>query len=75
MSKSDSPLWTPPPHPEWLRAMNQEGAYFNLAAVVPLDEASLIEHAPGHGTSMISATSCGGNRFACWSKRWKRKRS
>ena len=43
MSKSDSPLWTPPPHPEWLRAMNQEGSYFNLAAVVPLDEASLIE--------------------------------
>jgi len=45
MSKSDSPLWTPPPHPEWLRAMNQEGSYFNLAAVVPLDEASLLLHA------------------------------
>jgi hypothetical protein len=45
MNKSDSPLWTPPPHPEWLRVMNQEGSYFNLAAVVPLDEDSLLRHA------------------------------
>jgi hypothetical protein len=45
MSKSTSPLWAPPPHPEWLCAMNQEGSYFNLAAVVPLDEASLLQHA------------------------------
>ncbi len=45
MSKSAGPLWTPPPHPEWLGAMNQEGSYFNLAAVVPLDEASLLQHA------------------------------
>jgi Sulfotransferase family len=45
MKKSDSPLWTPPPHPEWLTAMNQEGRYFNLPAVVPLDEESLLQHA------------------------------
>lgn len=45
MKKSDSPLWTPPPHPEWLTAMNQEGSYFNLPAVVPLDEESLLQHA------------------------------
>ncbi len=45
MSKSGSPLWTPPPHPEWLGTMNQEGSYFNLEAVVPLDEASLLQHA------------------------------
>jgi len=45
MNRSDSPLWMPPSHPEWLCAMNQEGSYFNLAAVVPLDEASLVQHA------------------------------
>ncbi len=45
MSRSDSPLWTPPPHPEWLAAMNREGSYFNLPAVVPLDEESLLQHA------------------------------
>jgi len=45
MSKSGSPLWTPPPHPEWLSAMNREGSYLNLPAVVPLDEASLLQHA------------------------------
>ena len=45
MSKSGSPLWTPPPHPEWLGAINQEGSYFDLEAVVPLDETSLLQHA------------------------------
>jgi len=45
MSRSDSPLWAPPPHPEWLSAVNREGSYFNLAAVVPLDEESLLQHA------------------------------
>ena len=45
MSKSGSALWTPPPHPEWLSAMNREGSYLNLPAVVPLDEASLLQHA------------------------------
>ncbi len=45
MSRPDTPLWTPPPHPEWLSAMNREGSYFNLPAVVPLDEESLLQHA------------------------------
>lgn len=45
MRKPDSPLWTPSPHPEWLNAMNREGSYLNLAAVVPLDEDSLLAHA------------------------------
>jgi len=45
MSHDDKPLWTPPPHPDWLSAMNREGSYFNLPAVVPLDEESLLRHA------------------------------
>ncbi len=45
MNKSGSPLWTPPPHPGWLEAMNREGSYLDLEAVVPLDEASLLQHA------------------------------
>jgi hypothetical protein len=45
MSRPGSPLWTPPPHPEWLSVMNREGSYFNLPAVVPLDEESLLQHA------------------------------
>ena len=36
------PLWTPPPRPDWVAAMNREGSYFDLPHVVPLDEASLI---------------------------------
>ena len=45
MKESNSPLWKPPSHPEWLSAMNREGSYFNLRAVVPLDEDSLLQHA------------------------------
>lgn len=45
MPGTETPLWTPPPHPEWLAAMNAEGSYLNLSAVVPLDEQSLIDHA------------------------------
>ena len=45
MASSTSSLWSPPGHPDWLEAMNREGSYFNLEAVVPLDEASLIHHA------------------------------
>jgi hypothetical protein len=45
MSKSSSPLWRAPPHPDWLSTANREGSYFNLSAVVPLDEASLLGHA------------------------------
>jgi len=42
---SDDALWTPLPHPDWLAAVNTEGSYFDLPGVVPLDEASLLEHA------------------------------
>lgn len=45
MSKTKAPLWIPPAHPEWLTTINREGGYLNLPAVVPLDEASLIDHA------------------------------
>jgi hypothetical protein len=45
MEIEDSLIWTAPPHPEWLEAMNREGSYFDLSAVVPLDEASLFAHA------------------------------
>ncbi|MDG2273854.1 MAG: sulfotransferase, partial [Halioglobus sp.] len=45
MKNNDTTLWTPSPHPEWLQAMNQEGGYLDLAAVVPLDENSLLQHA------------------------------
>lgn len=45
MSDSDNPLWIAPSHPEWLTAVNTEGSYFDLPAVVPLDEDSLIAHA------------------------------
>ena len=45
MSDAGDPLWTAPPHPDWLAAMNREGSYFNLPAVVPLDEDSLLQHA------------------------------
>ena len=45
MDTPEEPLWTPPPHPEWLAAMNREGSYLNLSAVVPLDETSLLAQA------------------------------
>lgn len=45
MTENDGPLWTPPPHPEWLSTMNREGSCFNLPAVVPLDEDSLLAQA------------------------------
>jgi len=38
-------MWTPPPHPDWVQAMNREGSYFDLPAVVPLDEDSLLNEA------------------------------
>lgn len=37
--------WSPPPHPDWLQRMNEEGACFDLAGVVPLDENSLLMRA------------------------------
>lgn len=40
-----TPLWTAPDHPQWLETVNREASAFNLPAVVPLDEQSLIDHA------------------------------
>jgi hypothetical protein len=45
VSDTGDPLWTAPPHPGWLTAMNREGSYLNLPVVVPLDEDSLLQHA------------------------------
>ena len=45
MGNNATPLWIPPPHPDWLDAMNREGRCLDLPAVVPLDESSLLEHA------------------------------
>ncbi len=41
----DDVMWTAPPHPDWLAAVNREGDCFDLPAVVPLDEDSLLAHA------------------------------
>lgn len=42
---TNTPSWTPPPHPDWVSQVNREGSYFNLSAVVPLDEQSLLSQA------------------------------
>jgi hypothetical protein len=34
--------WKPPERPEWIRRVNEEGSYFDLPGVVPLDENSLL---------------------------------
>ena len=45
MTDSKAPLWTAPPHPEWLSQLNTEGSHLNLRTVVPLDARSLLDHA------------------------------
>jgi Sulfotransferase family len=37
--------WKPPPRPEWVRRINEEGECMNIRGVVPLDEHSLLESA------------------------------
>jgi hypothetical protein len=37
--------WTPPPRPEWVQRINDEGACMNISGTVPLDPASLIASA------------------------------
>lgn len=37
--------WSPPPRPEWVARINEEGEYIDARAVVPLDAASLIDWA------------------------------
>jgi Sulfotransferase family len=34
--------WQPPPRPEWVRRLNEEGDCMNISGVVPLDENSLL---------------------------------
>jgi Sulfotransferase family len=38
-------LWEPPPRPEWVQRINEEGAHMNISAVVPLDPESLVSAA------------------------------
>ncbi len=45
MTDSKQAMWQAPEPPEWLAALNAEGEHFDLPAVVPLDEASLLAHA------------------------------
>ena len=40
--------WQPPPRPEWVQRINEEGYCMNISGVVPLDEKSLIESAMRH---------------------------
>jgi hypothetical protein len=37
--------WTPPPRPDWVQKINDEGACMNIRGVVPLDAASLLHSA------------------------------
>jgi hypothetical protein len=37
--------WQPPPRPEWVQRINEEGYCMNISGVVPLDEKSLLEAA------------------------------
>ncbi|MET0988075.1 MAG: sulfotransferase [Steroidobacteraceae bacterium] len=37
--------WSPPPRPDWVTRVNEEGRYLDLDSVVPLDEASLLDAA------------------------------
>ena len=37
--------WNPPPRPEWVKRINEEGSYLDIKSVVPLDENSLLKAA------------------------------
>jgi hypothetical protein len=37
--------WKPPPRPEWVQRINEEGSYMNISGVVPLDVDSLLNAA------------------------------
>ncbi|WP_116364542.1 sulfotransferase family protein [Parahaliea mediterranea] len=58
MSQTSQPNWTAPPQPDWLVAMNTEGSYFDLSAVVPLDEESLLAQAR-RATGLSDFGDCG----------------
>jgi hypothetical protein len=38
-------IWIPPPRPDWLKRVNEEGECMDIRGVVPLDSASLIDAA------------------------------
>lgn len=38
-------LWKPPPRPDWVAKVNQEGAYLDIKGIIPLDEDSLLRTA------------------------------
>ena len=40
--KRPTPVWTPPPRPDWVARLNEEGACMDLPGVVPLDENSVL---------------------------------
>ena len=42
---TDNAMWQAPLHPAWLQTVNDEARCFDLTAVVPLDEKSLLDHA------------------------------
>lgn len=44
-SPSAAARWTPPPRPDWVERINEEGRCMNMQGVVPLDEDSLINSA------------------------------
>ncbi|MET0984194.1 MAG: sulfotransferase [Steroidobacteraceae bacterium] len=45
MADSFRTTWTPPPRPEWVKRLNEEGRYLDSRSVVPLDAASLVSAA------------------------------
>ena len=45
MSTDNAIDWTPPPRPEWLARVNEEGRGMDIASVVPLRPRELIETA------------------------------
>jgi hypothetical protein len=46
MTKSDRrSQWTPPPRPEWVARMNEEGSYLDLKEVIPIESRSLLDSA------------------------------
>lgn len=54
MGNTDNPvrqaprsIWTPPPRPQWVQRINEEGECMDICGVVPLDPESLIASAIG----------------------------
>jgi hypothetical protein len=45
LKNSRLPQWTPPPRPDWVQRINEEGTWLDMSGVVPLDEGSLIDRA------------------------------